>query len=105
MQHKIPQSACYMSSCRKLIFNGHVIIFQNQFGAKDLTTFNYFNNPTGRAIQTAPVGTESMLAALFIKHKSEKKKKVAVPRLAHICYFFCIARSCARLTRVRVVLC
>ncbi|TVU20117.1 hypothetical protein EJB05_36310 [Eragrostis curvula] len=51
---------------------------KNQFGAKDLTTFHSFDNPKGRAIQKAPVGTKSMLAALFIKHKSAKMKKIAV---------------------------
>ncbi|KAK3134732.1 hypothetical protein QOZ80_5BG0410020 [Eleusine coracana subsp. coracana] len=51
---------------------------KNQFGTRDLTTFHSFDNPKGRAIQKAPVGTKSMLAALFIKHKSAKMKKIAV---------------------------
>ncbi|KAL6618694.1 hypothetical protein ACP70R_033833 [Stipagrostis hirtigluma subsp. patula] len=51
---------------------------KNQSGVKDLSTFHSFDNPKGRAIQKAPVGTKSMLAALFIKHKSAKMKKVAV---------------------------
>ncbi|XP_062180554.1 probable protein ABIL4 [Phragmites australis] len=49
---------------------------KNQSGVKDLSTFHSFDNPKGRAIQKAPVGTKSMLAALFIKHKSAKMKKI-----------------------------
>ncbi|KAL6848742.1 hypothetical protein ACP4OV_021325 [Aristida adscensionis] len=51
---------------------------KNQSDVKDFSTFHSFDNPKGRAIQKAPVGTKSMLAALFIKHKSAKMKKVAV---------------------------
>jgi hypothetical protein len=50
----------------------------NQSGVKEFSTFHSFDNPKGRAIQKAPVGTKSMLAALFIKHKSAKMKKIAV---------------------------
>nr|CAB3460605.1 unnamed protein product [Digitaria exilis] len=51
---------------------------KNQSGVKEFSTFHSFDNPKGRAIQKAPVGTKSMLAALFIKHKSAKMKKIAV---------------------------
>ncbi|XP_066368655.1 probable protein ABIL4 [Miscanthus floridulus] len=51
---------------------------KNQSGVKEFSTFHSFDNPKGRAIQKAPVGTKSMLAALFIKHKSSKMKKIAV---------------------------
>ncbi|CAL4909766.1 unnamed protein product [Urochloa decumbens] len=51
---------------------------KTQSGVKEFSTFHSFDNPKGRAIQKAPVGTKSMLAALFIKHKSAKMKKVAV---------------------------
>ncbi|CAN6336672.1 unnamed protein product [Urochloa humidicola] len=50
---------------------------KTQSGVKEFTTFHSFDNPKGRAIQKAPVGTKSMLAALFIKHKSAKMKKIA----------------------------
>uniref|UniRef100_A0A0A9D5H8 Protein ABIL1 n=1 Tax=Arundo donax TaxID=35708 RepID=A0A0A9D5H8_ARUDO len=51
---------------------------KNESGVKDFSTFHSFDDPKGRAIQKAPVGTKSMLAALFIKHGSAKMKKVAV---------------------------
>ncbi|KAJ1264288.1 hypothetical protein BS78_09G251900 [Paspalum vaginatum] len=51
---------------------------KNQSAVKEFSTFHSFDNPKGRAIQKAPVGTKSMLASLFIKHKSAKMKKVAV---------------------------
>jgi hypothetical protein len=72
----------------RYLFNRPCHYFQNQFGAKDLTTFHSFDNPKGRAIQKAPFGTKSMLAALFIKHKSAKMNK-AVRWLAHICLVRC----------------
>ncbi|CAN6345699.1 unnamed protein product [Urochloa humidicola] len=51
---------------------------KTQSGVKEFSTFHSFDNPNGRAIQKAPVGTKSMLAALFIKHKSAKMKKIVV---------------------------
>lgn len=51
---------------------------KNISGVKELSTFHSFDNPKGRAIQKAPVGTKSMLAALFIRHKSSKAKSIAV---------------------------
>ncbi|CAL4895106.1 unnamed protein product [Urochloa decumbens] len=51
---------------------------KTQSGVKEFSTFHSFDDPKGRAIQKAPVGTKSMLAALFIKHKSAKMKKIAV---------------------------
>lgn len=52
--------------------------FQDQPGVKHMSTLNYFDKPRGREIQKAPVGTKSMLAALFIKHKLAKMKKISV---------------------------
>ncbi|CAN6358969.1 unnamed protein product [Urochloa humidicola] len=51
---------------------------KTQSGVKEFSTFHSLDDPKGRAIQKAPVGTKSMLAALFIKHKSPKMKKIAV---------------------------
>jgi hypothetical protein len=42
-----------------------------------MTTFSNFDGPKGREIQKVPVGTKSMLTALFIKHKSVKMKKIS----------------------------
>jgi hypothetical protein len=72
-----------VTNCRFCLFMTNVYLtdhlyFQNQSGVKEFSTFHSFDNPKGRAIQKAPVGTKSMLAALFIKHKSAKMKKIAV---------------------------
>ncbi|OEL21923.1 putative protein ABIL4 [Dichanthelium oligosanthes] len=53
-------------------------IQKNQSGVKEFSTFHSFDNPKGHAIQKAPVGTKNMLAALFIKHRSAKMKKITV---------------------------
>ncbi|VAH11369.1 unnamed protein product [Triticum turgidum subsp. durum] len=46
-------------------------------GAKDLSAFSSFDRPTGREIQKAPASTKSVLASLFIKHKSAKMKSIS----------------------------
>ncbi|XP_010230991.1 probable protein ABIL4 isoform X1 [Brachypodium distachyon] len=50
---------------------------KDQSGVKHMTTFSSFDRPKGREIQKAPIGTKSMLTALFIKHKSTKMKKMS----------------------------
>ncbi|XP_062215640.1 probable protein ABIL1 [Phragmites australis] len=47
-------------------------------GTRPLSSFSSFDNPRGRQIQKAPLRTKSMLAALFVKHKSAKMKNVSV---------------------------
>ncbi|KAK1698414.1 hypothetical protein QYE76_015111 [Lolium multiflorum] len=50
---------------------------KDQSGLRRMTTFSSFDGPKGREIQKVPVGTKSMLTALFIKHKSVKMKKIS----------------------------
>jgi hypothetical protein len=51
--------------------------FQDQSGLRHMSTFSSFDSPKGREIQKVPVGTKSMLTALFIKHKSVKMKNIS----------------------------
>uniref|UniRef100_A0ACD5TD59 Uncharacterized protein n=1 Tax=Avena sativa TaxID=4498 RepID=A0ACD5TD59_AVESA len=50
---------------------------KDQSGLRHMSTFSSFDRPKGREIQKVPVGTKSMLTALFIKHKSAKMKKIS----------------------------
>uniref|UniRef100_A0ACD5T6T5 Uncharacterized protein n=1 Tax=Avena sativa TaxID=4498 RepID=A0ACD5T6T5_AVESA len=50
---------------------------KDQSGLRHVSTFSSFDGPKGREIQKVPVGTKSMLTALFIKHKSAKMKKIS----------------------------
>ncbi|CAM0953514.1 unnamed protein product [Alopecurus aequalis] len=50
---------------------------KDQSGLTHMSTFSSFDGPKGREIQKVPVGTKSMLTALFIKHKSAKMKKIS----------------------------
>lgn len=52
--------------------------FQDQPGFMHMSTFNALDKPRGREIQKVPVSTKSMLATLFIKHKSAKTRKASV---------------------------
>ncbi|CAO2170681.1 unnamed protein product, partial [Urochloa humidicola] len=45
---------------------------------RHLSSFSSFDNPRGRQIQKAPIRTKTMLAALFVKHRSAKLKNVSV---------------------------
>ncbi|KAK3161322.1 hypothetical protein QOZ80_1BG0075660 [Eleusine coracana subsp. coracana] len=54
------------------------VSIKDQPAARHLSSFSSFDNPRGRQIQKAPVRTKSMLAALFVKHKSAKMKNVSV---------------------------
>uniref|UniRef100_A0A0E0L6A3 Protein ABIL1 n=1 Tax=Oryza punctata TaxID=4537 RepID=A0A0E0L6A3_ORYPU len=51
---------------------------KDQPGFKHMSTFNALDKPRGREIQKVPVSTKSMLATLFIKHKSAKTRKASV---------------------------
>uniref|UniRef100_A0A0A9F5L3 Protein ABIL1 n=1 Tax=Arundo donax TaxID=35708 RepID=A0A0A9F5L3_ARUDO len=51
---------------------------KDQPATRHLSSFSSFDNPRGCQIQKAPVRTKSMLAALFVKHKSAKMKNVSV---------------------------
>uniref|UniRef100_A0A0D9WKB2 Protein ABIL1 n=1 Tax=Leersia perrieri TaxID=77586 RepID=A0A0D9WKB2_9ORYZ len=48
---------------------------KDQPGFRHMSTFNSLDKPRGREIQKVPVGTKSMLATFFIKHKSAKMRK------------------------------
>ncbi|VAH23465.1 unnamed protein product [Triticum turgidum subsp. durum] len=50
---------------------------KDQPGVKHMSTFSSFDRATGREIQKAPASTKSMLASLFIKHKSAKMKSIS----------------------------
>ncbi|KAI5020639.1 hypothetical protein ZWY2020_045527 [Hordeum vulgare] len=50
---------------------------KDQTGIKHMSTFSSFNRPTGREIQKAPANTKSVLASLFMKHKSAKMKSIS----------------------------
>ncbi|KAF6992313.1 hypothetical protein CFC21_009319 [Triticum aestivum] len=50
---------------------------KDQPGVKHMSTFSSFDRATGREIQKAPASTKSVLASLFIKHKSAKMKSIS----------------------------
>ncbi|KAL5222021.1 hypothetical protein ABZP36_026734 [Zizania latifolia] len=56
----------------------HNVGMKDQHGVRHLSSFSSLDNPRGRQIQKAPLRTKSMLAALFLKHKSGKMKNVSV---------------------------